>query len=141
MCMRRFLMIGAVCCLLSGLPGCTEQQVEKVDKVLDDANAVTTGVVELVRGPAGAVFPPIVRTIAELLGVTLAVALGLWQKIKHMLTKESLAAIVKGVEAMDDKTKESVKTEIAKAMDKQASASKTVTYAKLNAEVDKAKVS
>jgi len=139
MCIRHFVIIGVVCSLWTG--GCTPEQIGQADQVLADANAVTTGVVEFVQGPAGVIFPPVVRTIAEILGIALAAALALWQQIKHKLTKKSLTAVVKGVERLDDETKVTVKDEIRKLMDSQAAASKTVTYARLNAEVDRAKAS
>ena len=138
MCIRNFVMIVAVCFLLAG---CNEQQIEDVDEFLADANSVGSGITEFVRGPAGAIFPPIVRTMAEVLGLSLAAALGLWQKVKHNLTKGALKAVTKGVDNLKDSDAATVKKEIAEQMKALSGNTRTLTYSRLNAEVDKAKAS
>lgn len=123
------------------LSGCTEQQASQIDKTLADANSVTTGVVELVRGPGGAVLPPMVRTLAEILGVSVVTALGIWKQVRHNLTKNALKAVTQGVDKMKDAEAAAVKKEIAEKMKGLAGEKRSVTYAKLNAEIDKAKAS
>lgn len=144
-----FVKVGVVLCFLAViLIGCTPEQVDQVDQTLADANSVATGVVDLVRGPAGAVFPPMVRTIAEVLGIGLAAALGLWKQLKHNLTKDALRAVTKGVENVSDGTNEvdraaveAVKEKVRQEMLKLSARKMSVDFAMLNAEVDRAKAS
>lgn len=96
--LNRFLMILAVCCLLTG---CTAEQIAEADAGLADANMIADAVADILGGPAGAMFPPIVRTIAEVLGLSLAAALALWQAIRVKLLQQTGAAIVAAVETLD----------------------------------------
>jgi hypothetical protein len=123
-------MIAAVCCLLTG---CTAEQIDRADRAVADANLIGGGVVEFVTGPAGALFPPIVRTIAELLGLSLAGALAVWQAIRAKLLKQTGAAIVNAIESLDPGEKLLVKEAV------KAEMKEREIYSKANAVVDSLK--
>lgn len=146
--MRRWfaMLILSLGLSLAILPGCSEEQLSDVDKALADVNSVSEGLSDFARGPAGAVLPPMVRTLMELLGIGAAAALGVWKQIRHNVTKDALKAVVSGVESVSDGTNDVdeaavkvVKDKVADAMKRVSAKKVTVTYAKLNAEVDKAK--
>lgn len=96
--------------LLFAGSSCTEDQLKKIDKGLADANTAAQGLAEIPDGPAGALIPPEVRIIMELLGIGLAAAYGIWQKIRAsgLLTKNAdlvttIRAVVDGIDASGSK--------------------------------------
>jgi hypothetical protein len=104
--------------------GCTEEQIAKIDKGVADANTAAQGLAAIPDGPAGALIPPQVRIIMELLGVGLAAAFGIWQKIRAsgLLLKNSdlvttIRAVVDGIDASGSKA-EPVKVAIQNVMRK-----------------------
>ncbi|MCU0916910.1 MAG: hypothetical protein MUC88_20470 [Planctomycetes bacterium] len=118
------ILVGMVAALaLFTVPSCTDEQLQRADRVFADANAIGRGVAAIPDGPAGVLIPPDVRCILELLGVTGAAALVLWQKIrssKILERKQDLAvtlkAIVDGIEQSGIRGRDAVKPAIAEVM-------------------------
>lgn len=104
--------------------GCTDQQLAQIDKAVADANQVGQGIAQIPDGPAGALIPPQVQLIMELLGLSGAVAFGLWQKIRAsgLLEKNAdlvttIRAVVDGIDASGpqaDPVKAAIKTTMEK---------------------------
>ncbi len=134
---RAFVIFGLLCASL--LSGCTEEQIDQGEQILTDANSVAEGLSDFADGPAGVLLPPGFRAAVELVGISAAAALGVWQKHKHRLTKDALRAVAAGVENVKASDSMIVKSEVHQAMVQLARDRPGVTYAKLNAEVDKAK--
>lgn len=118
---------GVLClALLAGLEmgGCTEQQLAKIDKAVADVNTVAEGVAAIPDGPAGALIPPQVRVILELLGFSGALAIAVWQRVRAsgLLAKNAdlvttIRAVVDGIDASGpaaDPVKASIKTTMEK---------------------------
>jgi hypothetical protein len=105
--MRRVGFLGVVLAfvLLAG-PGCTDEQLAKIDKVVTDANTAAQGVAQIPAGPAGSLIPDEIKIIMQLLGVGAVVAFGIWQKIRAsgLLEKNAdltttIRAVVDGIDA------------------------------------------
>jgi hypothetical protein len=123
--MRRVGFLGVVLAfvLLAG-PGCTDEQLARIDKGVADANTAAQGVAEIAEGPAGGLIPDQVKIIMQLLGVGAAVAFGLWQKIRAsgILLKNAdlvttIRAVVDGIDA-SGAAAEDVKVAIKNVMEK-----------------------
>jgi len=96
--MRRFMMIAAVCCCLAG--GCTESQLEQGDAIVRDVNNIGQAIDQVASGPAGALIPPQVRQIMQLLGIGAAAAYGIWQKIRADLAKQDTRGVIASVDTL-----------------------------------------
>jgi hypothetical protein len=110
--------------VLSAGAGCTEEELARIDRGVADANTIGQGIAAIPDGPAGALIPPEVRIIMELLGVGLAAAFGIWQKIRAsgLLSKNAdlvttIRAVVDGIDASGSKA-EPVKVAIQNVMQK-----------------------
>lgn len=101
-------------CLMLLAAGCSQEQLASMDKHVQDVNQVVTGAGQTLdaiqQTPAGSLIPPQVYQIMEILGVGLAVAIGIWQKIRAsgLLEKNqdlvtTLRAVVDGVEKAGSK--------------------------------------
>lgn len=137
--MRMFVTIVACCILFGFVPGCTPEQIEQLDKVAADANAIGGGLSETADGPAGRLLPARVRSIMQMLGVSAAVAMWFWQQNRHRLTRTTLKAVAKGVDGMDVQDRDQLKAEIGVEMKRMAQGRPGVTYSKLNTELDRVK--
>ena len=135
---RHFVLFGLLCVVL--LTGCDQKQIGKADQFFSDANSWGDLLRLIPETPAGVILPPVIRLIMEILGVTAAAALVIWQQIKHKLTKKTLTAVTKGVQQLDDKSRQEVKDLVEAEMVELAKES-GMLYRKMNAEVDRAKAS
>lgn len=85
--MRNVRKSGFLCVVLAAMlfgvaGGCNEEQLRRVDQAVADVNTAAQGVAAIPDGPAGALIPPEVAIIMELLGIGAAAAYGIWQKIR-----------------------------------------------------------
>jgi hypothetical protein len=127
----RFLMVLAVCCILTG---CTARQIARADKGLADANIVGTAVTDLVSGPVGALLPPALRMVLELGAALAAAAVLAWQQIRGKLLRQTAAAVVQAIEGLDPGEKMLVKDAVrAEMRDREI-------YSRANAVIDSLKV-
>lgn len=110
---RTFFLIWAfcigfgVCGLFTCLPGCEEQQLERIDVIVGDVNDIVAGVGALLESPPAKAFLPPGFQLYGAIGVAIAsVGVNAWQKIKGNLMKKTTKAIVKGIEKgqVDPKT-------------------------------------
>jgi len=123
------------------LIGCNEQQLERIDQSVQDANNVAGGVQAVIESPAGQMIPPDLR-IYGLLGVQLVSGLVIaWQEWRNQNMKKTTKAIVKGIEQSNNPEKitsaTEVKSNIADEMMKQGGEK---FYARANKIVDKLKI-
>ena len=81
--------------------GCEEQQLERVDKVVTDANSVVTAGEAMLQSPAGALLPPDLRLYGTVALALASIAVNSWQKVRMTLMKKTTKAIVKGIEAAE----------------------------------------
>ena len=101
------------------LPGCDESQLERMDRIVADANNITATGGLLLESPAGAMLPPDLRLYAAA-GVALAsIAVNSWQKVRSVLMTKTTKAIVHGIELADkpktnpmSQVKRSIETEM-----------------------------
>jgi hypothetical protein len=79
-----FFIVWALVLAFVGLggSGCDETQLQRIDRIVADANTAGQGVAAIPEGPAGALIPPDVKMIMELLGVGLAMAYAIWQQLR-----------------------------------------------------------
>jgi len=120
----RLVHMGVLCGLLTiGAAGCAEEDLQRVDRALADVNAVGQTVSGLPDSPAGALIPPGVRTIMEILGLGTAAACAFWQKIRKdgiLAEKQTLQlttrAIVAGIEDVDQAARAAIKEAVAAQM-------------------------
>lgn len=126
--MRKLRKGGLLCMVLAAVllsgPGCTDEQLAKIDKAVADANQAAQGIAAIPDGPAGALIPDQIKIIMELLGVGAAVAFGIWQRIRAsgLLLKNAdlvttIRAVVDGIDASGEKA-EPVKVAIKSVMEK-----------------------
>ncbi len=118
---RSFLLLTLVT-LLVGALGCTDQQLASIDHAVTDANTAAHGISAVAQGPAGAILPPQVRIIMELLGIGATAALGIWKWLQAsgLLKKNqdlvmTLKAVCDGVSASGKKA-DPVKAQIKQIM-------------------------
>jgi len=120
----RLLRIAAVCGVLTlSAAGCNEEQLKKGDAITRDANAIGQAISDLADSPAGALIPPGVRAIMELLGLGTAAAVVAWQKIRKdgiLNEKQKLTlttkAIVDGIERLGGNEQVKVKAAVREEM-------------------------
>jgi hypothetical protein len=94
----RILLITAILGAVTLIGGCEEKQLERIDRIITDANDVVSGVGAVLQSPAGALLPPDLRLYGTI-GVAIAsVGVNAWQKVKGNLMKKTTKAIVKGIE-------------------------------------------
>lgn len=140
--------IGIVPCLLAlllaaGLViliGCTAEQAALMDKATVDANAVGTGMNQLVQGPAGSVLPGPVKVGLGLFAILAQTVLIFWQKNRAALTRNAAGAVIQAIEKLPPAQADPVKQAVGEQMKTVAAENKGVTYAKMNAEIDSLKV-
>lgn len=107
--MRQFCLMLACSCLVGIAAGCSPDQIEKIDKVVGDVNTVADGLSDVASGPAGAVLPADVRLVMKLLGVSAAVALALWQRVRGKAVRRTGSAVVAAIESLPSAEKAAVK--------------------------------
>lgn len=94
----KILALSVILTVVTFIGGCTEQQLEKADLVVGDANDIVAGVAALLESPPGRSLPPDLQLYGAA-GIAIAsIALNSWQKIKGNLMKKTTKAIVKGIE-------------------------------------------
>ncbi len=108
--------------LLAGLvivPSCTPEQLAKIDQGVKDANTASEGAAAIATGPAGALIPPQIRLILQLLGFVGPLAVAIWEKIRasRVLEKNAdlgttLAAVVDAIDQADAESAEKVKANV-----------------------------
>lgn len=115
------ILVGLVAglALFAAGPSCSPDQLQRADRIIADVNTAGRGVAAIPDGPAGALIPPEVRLIMELLGVGAAVAFGLWQRVRAsglLETKQgldvTLRAIVDAIDQAEPTAADPVKTQI-----------------------------
>jgi len=101
--------------------GCTEEQIEQVDRVVTDANDIVAGVKALLESPPARAFLPPDIQLYGAVGIAVAsMVVNGWQQVKGSLMKKTTKAIVRGIEVAEkvekpnptNKIKESIKTEM-----------------------------
>jgi len=121
MCIHRFVMILVVLCLLAPatVGGCSEEQLQRIDRVAADVNQAGQLVSDVTRSPAATLLPPEVRSIMELFVLGVTAALAVWQRIRasgllSMLQDHKLtgAAIVAAIEKLPPKPQAEAKAAI-----------------------------
>ena len=115
-------------CLIVGFSmgtnfGCEEMQLERMDRIVADANSITATGGLLLESPAGDMLPPVIKLYGAV-GLALAsIAVNSWQKVRSVLMTKTTKAIVKGIDAVEKQAKtnptnpvkESIRTEMIKA--------------------------
>lgn len=100
--------------------GCEEQQLERADQIVTDANSVITAAQGALASPAGALLPFDLKLAGTVFVAVASILLNSWQGIKGNLMTKTTKAIVKGIEASEKETKPNplnpVKAAIAKQM-------------------------
>ena len=97
------ILFTPACLLLT--QSCEEQQIERADRIVTDANDVVSGVGAVLQSPAGALLPPDLRLYGTI-GVAIAsIVVNAWQKIKGNLMAKTTKAIVKGIESVEKQAK------------------------------------
>jgi hypothetical protein len=116
-----FLCLWALGVALLGLAGsgCNIEQLEKVDRIVADANTIGGGIAAIPDGPAGALIPREVVIIMELLGIGAAAAYGIWQRIRASGILErnadlsvTLKAVVDAIDKTGGQEAENVKANV-----------------------------
>lgn len=87
--------------ILLTVTSCEEQQLERVDKIVTDANSVAAAGGAVLQSPAGALLPPDIRFIGAAALAIASIAFNSWQKVRANLMKKTTKAIVKGIEAAE----------------------------------------
>lgn len=112
-----FLFIGLVTLFAIG---CEEQQLERADQIVTDANSVVATGGAILQSPAGALLPPGFQLYGAVGLAIASVLLNAWQKVRSNLLTKTTKAIVKGIEASEKETKPNpanpIKAAIAKQM-------------------------
>jgi hypothetical protein len=126
-CFRHFVMsVAASCLLVAGtaavigftMGGCHVEdlrdpnQYQGVDQALTDANDLLHGLQGLADSPAGALIPPPVRTVLELLGFGAAAILTIWQKLRTGKLTGTLVSVLRGVERSSTSSQKEVKANV-----------------------------
>lgn len=111
-------------CLIVGFSigtnfGCELQQLERMDRIVSDANDLVAAGGAMLGSPAGALIPPDIRLYGAAGLAIASVVLNSWQKIRGNLMKKTTKAIVRGIEIADkprsnpmSAVKSSIKTEM-----------------------------
>ena len=85
--------------------GCEEQQLERADQIVTDANSIVAAGGAILQSPAGALLPPGFQLYGAA-GIAIAsVLLNAWQKVRANLMVKTTKAIVKGIESVERETK------------------------------------
>ena len=116
--MSKIIIVLGVLLLL--LPGCDEQQLGPVDRIVSDVNDSLPTVTAVLQSPAGALLPPDLRLYAAAAVALASIGVNSWQKVRAVLMTKTTKAIVKGIEAAGENTKtnpknlikDSIKTEM-----------------------------
>jgi hypothetical protein len=147
---KECLWVFAAFCLIGLgllLSSCTPDQAARIEKGLTDANLAAGGINDTAQGPAGSVLPRPVVNVIGIAALLLQSGLLFWLKNKNALIKSdlktsdaALGAVVKGVETLSPEHSVAVKEAVGEQMAAAASESTSLTYSKLNAAVDAAKV-
>ncbi len=82
--------------------GCTEEQMQQVDKVAVDVNLATQLGQVVLNAPAGMLIPPEIRWVFELIGGVAIGVVGAWAKYRE---RQRLKEVVLGIENFKAKTK------------------------------------
>jgi hypothetical protein len=105
-----FFMLLPITLALLAAPGCSQEQLARVDHFVADANQGAQGVAAIREGPAGELIPPDIQALLGLVGVAGTVGYGLWQRIRasgllarNQRVTTTLRAVVDGVEAAGKK--------------------------------------
>jgi hypothetical protein len=128
MCIHRFVILAACCCLLA----ISSAQADTA-KTLQDVNAVADTVGQVVSSPAGQFLPEPVRTIVLVVTNIIIFGLGLFFKKQSGSRLQALSCVTRAVEnsgAAGERVKENVAAQMGDPNGEQ--------YKKLNAVVDKA---
>jgi len=103
LCIFAFTVAGCI-----GLAGCDALELQRMDEIMADVNAVGQTIGQIPDSPAGALIPVEVRTIMEVLGLGAAAAYGFWMKLRRdgvLADNQKLRltgkAIVAGIERLD----------------------------------------
>ncbi len=93
--------------LLLAATGCSEQQLRTADAIFADANQVGQAAVQVVHGPAAPLIPGPIQDGVELGGLGVALAYGIWQRIRasRLLERKqsvtgTLSSLVKAIELL-----------------------------------------
>jgi len=81
--------------------GCEEQQLQRVDRIVTDANEVVAAGGAVLQSPAGAMLPPGFQLYGAAGLAIASVLLNAWQKVRSNLLTKTTKAIVKGIEASE----------------------------------------
>jgi hypothetical protein len=83
--------------------GCEEQQLERADRIVADANSIISAGGAILQSPAGALLPPGFQLYGAA-GIAIAsIILNSWQKVRANLMTKTTKAIVKGIESAETK--------------------------------------
>jgi len=122
--MSRTVLFCTVVLASFAIGGCTVDQVDRVDQVAADVNAVGQAITEVSQGPAATLLPPEVIRIMQLLGIGAAAAVAIWQKLKAsgLLTRNrqlvaTLGAVADGIDQSPPATAKAVKDQIKRRME------------------------
>ena len=121
--------------LFFGCPGCTQDQVDKIDKAATDANTIGSAIDDIASGPAGDLLPPGVTAAVKGAAGAAAVAFGVWQQMRGRVLKQTGSALVAAVEGLPSEHQKQVKAAV------KAEMKDREIYSKANAVVDKLKAS
>lgn len=104
-------------------PSCTEKQLAKGDRIVQDANRLAGLPRAIAQSPAGAMIPSPIREILELLGLVGAAAVAVWQKIRAsgILAQKNVqsvafAAVVDAIDQADPAVGEAIKAKVTDVM-------------------------
>ena len=93
-----FLAVVLMMAMMFG--GCEEQQLQRVDRIVTDANEIVAAGGSVLQSPAGAMLTPGFQLYGAA-GIAIAsIVLNAWQKVRANLMTKTTKAIVKGIEAV-----------------------------------------
>lgn len=95
--------------------GCSEEQMQQVDRTMADVNQWSETGQMVLQSPAGQSLPPDIRLYGALAALIGSTAAGVWQKFQRSQETKVTKSIVQGVENSGQSGKE-CKPNIAKAM-------------------------
>lgn len=127
--------VTSILLVLLAVAGCTQEQGDKIDKGMADANAIGDALQEITEGPVGDMLPSGVKSTMQVLGVAAATALGIWQQMRAKVVKQTASAVLAGIERLPRERKKETKAAVKAEMDERN------IYTKANAVVDKLKTS